>query len=907
MGTTRTFGDDHALLAGLLGDVLRAQEGDRAFALEEQVRNLAKARRAGDEAAGPALTALVSGLSVDEAESLVRAFTSYFQLTNLAEDNERVRRIRRRESENPGPRRGSLWEAIAQLQGAGLDASGMQDLLNQASVRLVLTAHPTEARRRTVIAKLARIFDLIRGMDEREPLEREHRRARDRIATTIAELWASDEIRAVTLSVLDEVRANLVYFTSTLVWVLPAIYRDIEQALERVYPGERIVVPPFLTFGSWVGGDRDGNPFVTPEVTQEALETMRGAALALLESRLQELAGRLSVAESIMGPAPLVEPLIAKGAAAFPALAATLARLNHGEPYRQAVTLMRERVRAAQHREPGGYASAAELLADLRVIDGALREQHASMIADGDLRDLIRVVQVFGFHFARLDIRDHAKRYAHALDEVFAATATAPTFGAQSEADKLALLTREISSPRPLIPGDLIAYSPQTREVVETFRMLRHLIDTGHADALETTIISGCERPSDVLSVLLLMKESGLCRPGGTGSELNIVPLFEQESGLRDAPATMATLIENPVYRAALAARGDAQEVMIGYSDSNKELGYLGSTWALYGVQEALTDLFRRHGIAHTFFHGRGGSLGRGGGPTNVAILAQPPGTVDGRIKMTEQGEVIAARYSVPQIAFRELELVAGAVMRSSVSTASLGATEEMGTYRGVMGHMADASTAAYQALVYGDPDFVAFFEAATPVREIARLQLGSRPARRVAGSRIEDLRAIPWVFGWTQARMLLPGWYGLGSGLQAGIDAHGVELLREMQAMWPYFAAAISNAEMALAKADLWISERYVALAEDVPGSARIWESIRLEHARSVACVLSITEQTELLEHEGTLRRSIDRRNPYVDPISIVQVELLRRLRARPDDEQLLRAVLRSVNGIASGLKNTG
>ncbi len=907
MNSTRTFGDDHTLLAGLLGDVLREQAGESAFTLEEQVRSLAKARRSGDEAAGPALSALVSGLSLDEAESLVRAFTSYFQLTNLAEDNERVRRIRRREMGEAGPRRGSLWEAVAALQASGLDAAGMQELLNQASVRLVLTAHPTEARRRTVIAKLARIFDLIRAMDEREPLMREHQRARDRIATTIAELWASDEIRAVTLSVLDEVRANLVYFSSTLVWVIPAIYRDLEAALARVYPGATITVPPFLTFGSWVGGDRDGNPFVTPEVTEETLEVMRAAALSLWEARLQELSGRLSLAETIVGEAPMIAPLIERGAADFPALATTLARINHGEPYRQAVTLMRERVRAAQQRLPGGYVSASELLEDLSLIDASLRAQRAALIAQGDLRDLIRVVQVFGFHFARLDIRDHAKRYAHALDEVFAATATTPTFAAIDETEKQRLLTREIANPRPLIPGDLGAYSPQTREVIETFRMLRHLMDRGHADALGTTIISGCEHPSDALSVLLLMKESGLAEPGGAGADLGIVPLFEQESGLRDAPATMATLIANPVYRVALAAREDAQEVMIGYSDSNKELGYLGSTWALYEAQEALTDLFRRHGIRHTFFHGRGGSLGRGGGPTNVAILAQPSGTVAGRIKMTEQGEVIAARYSVPQIAFRELELVAGAVMRSSGITRDRDAPVQMAAYRTVMGEMAEASTSAYQDLVYGDEEFVAFFEAATPVREIARLQLGSRPARRVAGSRIEDLRAIPWVFGWTQARMLLPGWYGLGSGLQAGIEAHGVAMLREMQATWPYFAAAISNAEMALAKADLWISERYVALAADVPGSARIWNRICDEHARSVRCVLDITNQSSLLEHEPTLRKSIDRRNPYVDPISILQVELLRRLRANPDDEQTLRAVLRSVNGIASGLKNTG
>ncbi len=905
--TTRTFGDDLYLLAGLLGEVLQAQAGTEAFALEEEVRTLAKARRAGDDEAGDRLEAVVAGLPVDDAEVLVRAFTSYFQLINLSEDNERIRRIRRREATTPGPRRGSLREAIGRLAAAGLDAAGMQALLDRAAVRLVLTAHPTEARRRTIIAKLARIFAIIRDLDERTVLEGDERRARARLASTIAELWSSDEIRSVTLTVLDEVRANLVYFSSTLVHVVPAIYRDLDEALEDVYPGAGIAAPPFLGFGSWVGGDRDGNPFVTAAVTAETLDTMRGAALWMLEHQLQELAGRLSVAERLAGPAPLLDPILAAGRERFPDLAATLARLNEGEPYRQAVTLMRERVRAAHARRPEGYGAPSELLADLRLVDASLREQDAGLIANGDLRDVIRLVEVFGFHFARLDLREHARRHASALAEVFAATATEPDYLALGEDARCNLLAREIANPRPLIPADLSPFSPETAETIETYRTARRLFDEGHADALRTAIISGAEQPSDALALLLLMKEAQLCRPGGEGALLKIAPLFEQESGLRDAPRTMAALLAQPVYRTALAAVGDDQEVMIGYSDSNKELGYLGSSWALYTAQEELTALFANRGIRHTFFHGRGGSLGRGGGPTNVAILAQPPGTVDGRIKMTEQGEVIAARYSVPEVAHRELELVAGAVLVSTVGALPQPDPARMDAYREAMALMAGESARAYQALVYGDPEFVSFFEQATPVREIARLQLGSRPARRVAGSRIEDLRAIPWVFAWTQARMLLPGWYGLGSGLAAARERFGQDLLREMVAGWPFFAALLGNAEMALTKADPGIAERYAELVADDALRERVWGAIAAEYDRSVEELLAATGQEYLLEREPVLRRSVDRRNPYVDPLSFVQVDLLRRLRDTPDNPDLLRAVLRTVNGIAGGLKNTG
>jgi phosphoenolpyruvate carboxylase len=903
----RTLSDDVYLLAGLLGEVLRGSGGERAFHQTETARTLAKELRGGNVQAGDELDAMVRGLPDDEAETLVRAFTNYFQLINLAEDSERIRRIRNREVVEGGPRRGSLVEAVRLLANHGFDAEQLAQLLNHAQIRLVLTAHPTEARRRTIIAKLARVFGILRDLDERVLLPDEAERARQRLAHTIEEVWYSEEVRATELTVLDEVRTSLVYLLSTFVDVVPKVYRDLEDAISVVYPDSEIDVPPLLMPGTWIGGDRDGNPNVTPEVTRRALDLMRTAAIGLLEERLVELAGRLSVAESISGPAPLLDPLIQGLADRFPEMATQVFRINSGEPYRQALTLMRERLRASRDEQPTGYATSSDLVCDLLLIDQSLRHHGADLIADGDLRDVIRLTQVFGFHLAVMDVREHASRHSAALAEVFRHTGITDAYLAFAEHERSALLTREIENPRPLIPISLAQFSEQTQDVVGTFRVVAEALNGRHQGAIETYVISGAEAPSDVLAVLLFMKESGLTEPGGSGARLSIAPLFEQEQGLRDAPGTMATLLGLDVYRRALRARGDIQEVMIGYSDSNKEIGFLGSAWALYKAQRDLTTLFRSEGIRHAFFHGRGGAIGRGGGPTNVAILALPPGSVAGRAKMTEQGEVIASRYATAPVAYRELELVSGAVLASAVNVLEVPDPVRLSSFEELMAEMSAAAVSAYRDLVYGDTELVRFFEQATPLSEISRLQIGSRPSRRHATRRIEDLRAIPWVFAWTQSRFLLPGWFGVGAGLERGREAFGEEFLQAMDREWPFFAATIANAEMALAKSDLDIAARYSSLVDDAELRTRVWERIRDEHERSTREILRLTGQERLLDREPVLRRSIDRRNPYVDPISFVQVELLRRLRADPGRDSTLRAMLRTVNGIAGGLKSTG
>jgi phosphoenolpyruvate carboxylase len=906
MAGSRTMRDDIDLLGGLLGEVIQAQETTEAFALEERARALGKALRSGEEDAREQLTTLVAGLSIEHATVLVRAFTSYFRLVNLAEDSERVRRVRAREQEaRPAPRRGSLREAIAIIAARDPSAESLRELLAQAEIRLVLTAHPTEARRRTTVAKLARVFAAIRELDEREPDVDDRAQMRARLAGTIQELWSSDEIRAVSPTPLDEVRAGLVYFDPTLFEVVPRLYRELEDAVESAYPGADIVVPPLVSFGSWIGGDRDGNPNVTATVTLRTLGLMRRLALDFLERRVTELAEHVSVSSVVTVRAALLEPALQANAERFPQLADELALRNPEEPYRRFFGCVRERLRATARAEQEGYPDAAALLADLRLAERALRAQRADWIAAGELHDVIREVEVFGFHLARLDIREHADRHGQAVGELLASRGYERDYERLEEGARQSLLGRALAEPGSVLPADLGALSPAATEVINVFTMLADAPSHGYREALGSYVISGAAAPSDVLEVLLLMKEAALGASGGGRTVLPIAPLFEFGESLRDAPATMAALLEQPAYRAALRSWGDRQEVMIGYSDSNKDIGYLASTWGVRRAQTGLAELLRGHGVSFTFFHGRGGALGRGGGPTNVAILSQPPGTVEGRIKLTEQGEVIAAKYSTPEIAHRELELVTGAALVSRLLPRP--SRERLRVFEEVLERMASHSREVYRDLVYGHPGFENFFEQATPIEEIARLRLGSRPTRRGRSHRIEELRAIPWVFSWTQTRIILPGWYGLGSALARVLDEAGLSLLQEMDRDWPFFAALLSNAEMALAKADLTIGESYAGLVDDEALRDAIWAPIRAEHERTSELVLAVTGQARLLDRTPVLQRSIERRNPYVDPLSFIQVELLRRLRRDGGSDELARAMLLTINGIAGGLRNTG
>jgi phosphoenolpyruvate carboxylase len=905
----RSFEADEALLRSVLEDVIREAEGDDALALHRRAVALGEQHRAGGNGAADELAALVRDLPVDELQVLIRSLTRWFQLVNLAEDNERVRRLRARElAEAPAPRRGSLRDAITRLAAGGVQPAALDRLLARAQVSLVMTAHPTEARRRTTLDKLTGVFGVLRGLDEHRPTAEAETVATMRLASLVQELWGSDEIRAVSPTVLDEVRTGLVYATSTLAEVVPELYRELEAAIAEAYPGHEAAVPPLLRFGSWMGGDRDGNPYVTPEVTVQTLGLMREACLRFLHDRILGLAARVSLSSRLVGEPDALAPVLAVGALRFGELAAALDVRNPEEPYRRAFTLIARRVRATLECEPEGYAGPAELLEDLRACQDALRAGHGRHVAGGELQDVIRQIEVFGFHFTRLDIRQHAGVHRDAIAEILAELGLESDYAELGEEQRIAILVREIEARRPLIPADIAGFSPATREAVQTFRMLHEMRTGDHGDALLSYVVSGTEGPADLLEVVLLMKESRLSKAGGAGAMLRVVPLFEAGETLAAAAETMRTLVRLPSYRRVLAALGDEQEIMVGYSDSNKDVGYVASGWAVYRAQLQLVDVLREHGLRWTFFHGRGGAVGRGGGPSNVAILAQPPGTVGGRLKVTEQGEVLSDKYSVPEIAHRELELTtSAALLRGAGPGDAQLSADQRDRFEPVLAQMAERSSEAYRALVYGDPDFVAFFHAATPVDEISQLRLGSRPAKRRQTDRIEDFRAIPWVFSWTQARIVLPAWYGLGTALRAARQDAGVDVLREMDEDWPFFAALLSNAEMACAKADMEIARRYAALCEDTAVRERIWRQIEAEFALTCSELLTVTGEGALLDREPVLQRSIARRNPAVDPLSFIQLELLRRRRAGGTGDELARASFLTINGIAGGLRNTG
>ncbi|MGB1583547.1 MAG: phosphoenolpyruvate carboxylase [Solirubrobacterales bacterium] len=912
----RSLEQDQALLTEVLSEVVAASEGEAAGELHARAVELAQRARDGDEAAPDELRDLVHGLSPRMTELLVRSLTRWFQLINLAEDNDRVRRLRARQAASrPSPRSGSLREAVARLAEHAGDSTALADLLASVEIDLVMTAHPTEARRRTIIAKQSRVFHLLRDLDERPGLPADDAVVRRRLAATIHELWGSDELRAVFPTVLDEVRTGLAYFNSTLGDVLPVVYRDVESAVAELHPDSGVEVPSFLRMGSWIGGDRDGNPFVTPEVTIDALELMRDQCLHFLERRVSLLAERASFADQFGHRAEALLPLLVANFDRFPELAHDLEQRNPREPYRRVFSLLRRRIEATRLDEETGYDNSDELLADLKLIRECLLVDRGELAAGGDIHDVIRQVEVFGFHFATVDIRQHARRHRSAIGEVLAVLGIEDDYVGLSTDQRCAILRREIGDRRPLVPQDISKFTAETQETIATFRMIESAIEGRHKGAIESYIISGAEGPDDVLEVLLMMKESTMSRAGGFEAELRIVPLFESGASLQSAPQTMRSLLQMPEYRAALEAVGNIQEVMVGYSDSNKDVGYLASSWGAYSSQLAMVEVFREFDVSWLFFHGRGGVVGRGGGPTNRAILSLPPGAVDGRLKTTEQGEVMASKYAVEEVAHRELELAAGATLVSMTQRAHDRATVDDKEFFKVIGRMAEMSAAAYRGLVYEDPDFVECFMAVTPVDQISRMQLGSRPARRSSDGGIADLRAIPWVFSWTQSRVILPAWFGLGSALAEARDEFGEGVLRRMRDEWPFFEALVSNAEMACAKADMSIARRYFELWDAEEPRERIWHAIESEFERTCDELIRLRGGERLLDAAPILQASIDRRNPYVDPLSYIQIELLRQLRGSGDAEPELdaqgeligRLSLLTVNGIAGGLRNTG
>jgi phosphoenolpyruvate carboxylase len=927
--------EDIHLLGELLKGVIRRLAGERAYQLEEEVRVAAQSLRVEPSVeSARRLRDRLSQLDLPQLRTLIRAFSIFFDLVNLAEQQARVRANRLRTLRlAPQPLPESPESALQLLRERGCTAGDVAQLFQQALIGCVFTAHPSEARRRTVLEKLTAISQQLDRLEYTHVLPAERDTLLAAITEELESLWLTSSIRADRPIVINEVRQGLDLVENSLLEVVPKVYRQLDVAMGQVYPELSSVeedepgtycVPPFLKFGSWIGGDRDGNPFVTHEVTAEAIRAQQEILLQHYQRLVRALGAQLSHSEQF---APVSEPFAASLAADQNLLgddfvsSGTDARSRDDEPFRRkcsaiAAKLHRslEYVRThrptwsvSAHELPTGvYLHRKQFLEDLELIAGELRRAGATSAARGTVRDLIRIVQVFGVHMLTLDIRQHSARHSSAVDEILAWCGIQSRYLKLSPSERFDCLAHELSQRRPLIPTHL-PFSPDTNEVIATFRSVAAVLEQLSSEAIENYIISGTTEPAHLLEVLLLAREARLFQPEKGISRLNIVPLFEALEPLGAATTIINRLIALPVYRRHLELRGNVQEVMIGYSDSNKESGFLQSAWALYRAQRALGETHRRTGIAVQIFHGRGGAVGRGGGPANQAILAQPPGTVDGRLRITEQGEVIADRYGHKAIAERHLGQLINAMLRSSFAT---DADQPEPGWERLVERLAERACRNYRALVYETPEFLTYFEQATPIREIGKLKIASRPARRNAIEGIDQLRAIPWVFSWMQSRHTLPGWYGLGSAIQDHLAENPEDAapLEAMYARWPFWRTLIDNAQMILAKADMDIARLYADLVDDPGLGNRIFARIEAEYARTVDVVRRITGQRELLENAPVLKESIQRRNPFVDPLSFIQLVLLKRLRSgvEPQDE-MLTAVLESINGIAAGLKNTG
>lgn len=912
---------DVRFLGNILGEVLVHQGGRELLDIVEQIRETSKALRAEfvPELFEQFKTTIAS-LNPEIRHQVIRAFAVYFQLVNIAEQNHRIRRKRDYErSAGEGVQRGSIESAISELKERNIDVAGVQEILSNISLELIMTAHPTEATRRAVLDIHKRIAEDVMELDNPTLTYREREILRDKLLNEVLILWQTDELRDRKPTVIDEVRNGLYFFDETLFEVMPNVYEELERNLTKYYPGESWHVPSYLRFGSWIGGDRDGNPSVTAKVTWETLTLNRQLAIKKYEEKLNELVGILSFSTNLVQVSDELINSIKKEREHVELKCVDLWR-NPKEPYRIKLGFMLQKLANTRDESlkgsPTRYNSASELLEDLKIIDRSLRGHFADYVADTHIGKLVRQVELFGFHMLTLDIRQHSQEHENAMSEILAKMNISQNYGALSEEEKIQLLSKLLEDPRPLTSSHL-DYSASTRECLDVFHTIYKAQQEFGPDCISTYLISMTRGASDMLEVMVFAKEVGLFRKEADGSlrcTVQSVPLFETIEDLHAAPGIMKLLFELPIYRQAVAARGDLHEIMLGYSDSNKDGGAVTANWELWVALNDITEMAGKYGIKPKFFHGRGGALGRGGMPLNRSILAQPPHTIGGGIKITEQGEVLSSRYSMQGIAYRSLEQATWALITAArlakypqVQDAAQNEWDEISS------SISETALNKYQDLIFRDPDFLTYFKESTPLPEVGELNIGSRPSKRKNSDRFEDLRAIPWVFAWTQSRYLLPAWYAAGTALKqyTGDDAQRIETLKTMYGKFPFFRSLIDNLQMALAKADLTIAKEYAGMIADSTVRDRIFTQIEDEYKLTSEMILSITGQDEILDNVPVIQESIRLRNPYVDPLSYMQVQLLAELRALrakdEDDPELLREVLLTINGIAAGLRNTG
>ena len=928
--TAESLGLNIRRLGDLLGEVIQEQAGSRVFEMEEELRKLCKeSRQANPDRIEPEyrerIKTMVAELvkDLDLTTNVLKSFSTYFALINLAEEHQRIEVLRDRAEACVGgePMDESIGQAIETLAREGVDANQMAEILQQMLIMPVFTAHPTESKRRTTRQILNYLSEKLAALESPATRTYEYEKLTQDLKGAITLLWQSDDRRKRKLTVMDEVRnTGLYFFQQTLFEVVPEIYRALEKALQRKFPETDWEIPAVLRYGSWIGGDRDGNPFVTVDTTESALRAQKSVVLERYESDIKSLYEHLSSSRSRAGfSSELLDDLKKNlapegGTHRFNLNLASIERFDE-EPYRQKLILMYRKLRATrEHNEAswdsgecidGSYANAAEFLNDLHLIRDSLKQNRGEILTRGRLKDLIRRVQVFGFHLASLDIRQHSGKHEAAIGEIFSRYRLAENYAELSEDERLELLTGELSHTRPLTAK--LNFADDTNKIIALFRKVQLAHQRVGELGIQTYIISMTESVSDLLEVLLLMQDADLF------GKLDIVPLFETVEDLRNAPGIMQQLFEHPVYSKHLELRGRKQQIMIGYSDSNKDGGFLRANWMLFTAQRNLAETCREHDVQLTLFHGRGGSIGRGGGPANRAILAQPPESVRGRIRITEQGEVVSSRYTHSEIAFRHLQQLINAVLCSSGTRPSYG---EMETWSEVMGAVSTIAENKYRDLV-AHPGFLRFFQEATPIDQVGAMNLGSRPSKRRDTRGLDDLRAIPWVFAWTQVRINVPSWFGVGTAIDQWLTEKPEQAeirltqLREMYQKWPFLNSVLGNVHLGMGRADMGIAELYKGLVPAEIGE-EIFAILQAEFDLTEKRLLEVTGHREILDTEPWLQHSIRMRSPYVDPLNYFQAELLKQLRdgesTEPEElDQILDAVAQAIGGIAAGLQNVG
>jgi phosphoenolpyruvate carboxylase len=905
--------DDIRLLGRILGDTVRSQEGEPVFAIVERIRRTSiRFHRDEDEAARHELEATLNSLSHGESIQIIRAFSYFSQLANIAEDQHHIRRTRAHALAASAPREGTMAHALARAHDAAISRSKLQNFFTNAIVCPVLTAHPTEVRRKSTIDREMEVAQLLAERDRLRLTPEETAANEEALRCAVLTLWQTSMLRGSRLKVVDEVANGLSYYDYAFLRELPRFYAALEDQLASTDPAwDSFELPSFLRIGSWIGGDRDGNPFVTAEVLRQALGMQSERALKFYLDEVHLLGGELPLDARLVTVSDQLKDLAERSPDRSPH--------RRNEPYRLAVSGIYARLaatarglgqaEASRHAvgEAPPYAEAAEFVADLDILYHSLTANGSATLARSRLRSLRRAANTFGFYLAGIDLRQNSEVHESTVGELFEMTCTASNYAGLPEAARITLLREELKTAR-LLSSPFLRYSAETASELTILREAADAHRRYGKAAVPNYVISKTNGVSDLLEVALLLKEAGLLRPRERELDVNIVPLFETIADLRNCGSIMDELLALPEYLCLLEGRGRAQEVMLGYSDSNKDGGFLTSGWELYKAEIALIDTFRRHGITLRLFHGRGGSVGRGGGPSYQAILAQPSGAVQGQIRITEQGEVIAAKYSQAEVGRRNLEILAAASLEATLLQPDQAALCE--EYSAAMEELSNHAYRTYRNLVYETAGFERYFWESTVIGEIANLNIGSRPASRKNSTSIEDLRAIPWVFGWSQCRLMLPGWYGFGTAIKAWLAARprdGMRILREMYREWPFFRTLLSNMDMVLAKSNIAIASRYAELVEDTELREAIFPRLRAEWQYTIEMLLAITGQQALLDQNPLLARSIKNRFPYLDPLNHVQIELLKRHRAGDTDERVVQAIHLTINGIAAGLRNSG